>query len=133
MAKARRTGLTYAAAEKIALALPGVEAATSYGMPALRVQKKFLARLREPDVMVLTAIDDVEKEFLLATQPDTFFITDHYAGHPTILIRLSQVDCAQLKEMFARSWHRIAGKRLLAQHAHDVPVTDAIAFDVEDD
>jgi hypothetical protein len=128
----RRRGLTYAAAEKIALALPGVEAGSSYGTPGLRVQKKFLARLREPDVLVLTAIDDIEKEFLLATQPETFFITDHYAGHPTILIRLSKVDRRQLKEMFARSWHRIAGKRLLAQHAGEVPLTDAIALDVED-
>ena len=105
------------AAEKLALALPGVEAGTSYGTPSLRVQKKFLARLREPDASVLTAIDDVEKEFLLATQPRLFFITTTTPDIRIILIRLSKVDRAAAQGDVAMTWHRVAGKRLLAEQA----------------
>ena len=119
-------------AASLGLALPGVEARSSYGTPGLYVAKKFMARLREDDVMALAAIDDVEKEYLLATQPETFFVTDHCAGYPAILVRLSKVDGTQVKEMLARSWHRLAGKRLLAQPGQEVPVRDALTFEGED-
>ncbi len=98
-------------------ALPGVERSTSYGTPSLKVAKKFMARLREedPDVMVLTAVDDIEQQMLLETQPGVFFKTPHYVGHPTILVRLSRVDPHELRDMIERTWTRTANKRLLAQ------------------
>ncbi len=116
LAGAKRTR-NFAAAERIALALPGVETGTSYGTPALRVGKKFMARLRDddPDVLVLTPVYDDEQRFLMETQPDVFFKTAHYVGHPSVLIRLSKVDAEQLRELIEQAWRRLATPRLIAE------------------
>ena len=89
---ATKRGVTFTQVTQMALVLPGVEARSSYGTPGLYVAKKFMARLREPDVIVLKPIEDDEQRFLMGTQPDVFFLTDHYRGYPTILIRLSEID-----------------------------------------
>ena len=109
------TGLTYAQFETMALALPGVEAGSSCGTPGLKVKKKFMARLREPGVLVLTPVYDDEQRFLMETQPEAFFLTDHYRGYPAILIRLSKVDRTQLAELLEQAWRRLAPPKLLAE------------------
>lgn len=109
-------GVTFEQLTRMALAFPGVEAMSSFGAPALKVKGKFMARLREPDVMVLKPIEDDEQRFLMGTQPDVFFLTDHYRGHPTILIRLSKVDPQHMRELIEQSWRRLAPKKLLETH-----------------
>jgi hypothetical protein len=104
-----------------ALALPDVAEGTTYhDSPVFRLRKKFLARLRvehdEPDILVLRLFDEVEKEMLLETQPETFFITDHYRGYPAVLIRLKYVEPAHLQDLLERAWRHLAPKRLAAQH-----------------
>jgi hypothetical protein len=101
----------------LAYDLPGVEEGTSYGTRALRVSKKLMARLREGgDTLVLKPIDDIEQQALVATQPGVFYLTDHYKGYPTILIRLSRVGPEDLRELIEQSWRRLVGKRLLASY-----------------
>jgi hypothetical protein len=107
--------VTWKQFEKIALTLPGVEAATSFGTPALKVKGKLLARLREDGILVLKPIEDDEQRFLMDTQPETFFLTEHYRGYPCILIRLPNVDRAQLGELLEQCWRRLAPKKLLAE------------------
>ena len=111
-------GVRFTQISKFALALPGVEARSSYGTPGLYVGKKFMARLRDDDLdtMVLKPVEDDEQRFLMETQPGVFFLTPHYVGYPTILIRLSKVDPAQLEELVEQSWRRLATKTMLAQH-----------------
>ncbi len=108
--------VTFEQVTKMALALPGVEARSSYGTPGLYVAKKFMARLREPDVMVLRPVEDHEQQFLMGTQPEVFFLTEHYRGYPTILIRLSKVDPREMRDLIEQSWRRLASKKLLAQY-----------------
>ena len=75
--------------------LPGVEVTTSYGTPALKVAGGFMCRLRtDPDALVLRVVDLGEREALLQGQPDAFFTTPHYDGHPSVLVRLEAVDPA---------------------------------------
>ena len=57
-----------------------------------------------------------QQQFLMDTNPDAFFLTDHYRGYPTILIRLSKVPRGQLQELLDQSWRRLAPKKLLAEH-----------------
>jgi hypothetical protein len=103
----------------MALALSGVEAGTSYGTPAVRVKKKFLARLREDDVVVLTPVDDAEQRFLMETQPETYFTTDHYRGYPTILVRLSKAHPDELRDMLERCWRALAPAKDIAAYDAD--------------
>ena len=108
--------VTWERVVEMAAAYPGVVAKSSYGTPGLYVGKQFMARLREPDVMVLKPVYDDEQRFLMETSPAAFFLTDHYRGYPTILIRLSKVSRGQLAELVGESWRRLAGKRLLAEY-----------------
>jgi hypothetical protein len=109
--------VTYDEVVRIAAEFPGVEISTSYGTPSLKVRKKFMARLREPDVLVLVQVDDIEQRMLMDTQPDVYFKTPHYEGYPSILIRLSKADPAQVRALIEESWARLAPARLLAQRS----------------
>jgi hypothetical protein len=94
--------------------LPGVEEGTSYGTRALRVKKKFLARLREDDESLVIKVEMIERDYLMRSDPSTFFITDHYRDYPSVLIHLSKVKPAQLRELIEQCWRRAAPKRLVA-------------------
>lgn len=96
--------------------LPGVEEAPSYGMPSLKVMGKFLARVREPDVLVVMCALE-EKEFLMQQNPAVYFETDHYKGWPAVLVRLSKIDDAELTHRLQIAWRRQAPKKLQAQVA----------------
>jgi hypothetical protein len=98
---------------QIALSFPGVEEGTSYGTPAFRVAKKFIARLWEDGQTLVIRIDIAHREILLAADPATFFITDHYRKYPAILVRLAVVHPAQLRDLIEESWRRSAPKNLL--------------------
>jgi hypothetical protein len=93
--------------------LTGVEEGLSYGMPSLKVMGKFLARVREPDVLVLMCALE-EKEFLMQSNPEVYFETDHYKGWPAVLIRLSKIGDVELTHRLGVAWRRQAPKKLLA-------------------
>lgn len=94
--------------------LPGVEQGTSYGTPALKVRGKLLARLREDgETLVIKVTDDV-RDALISADPETFFITDHYAGYPYLLVHLASVRHDALRELIEQAWRRVAPKRVVA-------------------
>jgi hypothetical protein len=97
---------------------PGVEEGTWFGTPALKVSGKGgMCRLRtDPDALVLRVTDLGEREALLQGQPDVFFSTPHYDGHPYVLVRLEAVDPEELAELIEDAWRLRAPKRLVAQH-----------------
>ncbi len=95
--------------------LPGVEAGTSYGTPALKVKGKFLTRLRlEDDSLVFTDVPLDERELLLAMEPDLFHITPHYQDYPAVLARLSRIDEATIFKFLERRWRSVAPAKLRA-------------------
>jgi hypothetical protein len=107
--------VSFVALRKRALALPGVEEGTSYGTPALRASRKIRPRHpEEGEKMVLRVEDDDQREALLEAQPRVFFVTDHYRGHPLVLVRLPAVHLDALAELFEQAWRRAAPRRLVA-------------------
>lgn len=113
--KPRAKGVTEHDARRFLLALPGVEEGPCYGTPGWRVKKRFLARLKEDGDTLVVKVGDEERDILMAADPKTFFITDHYVGYPTVLVRLSSVRKDVLREVLERAWRRVAPKRLLAE------------------
>ena len=99
---------------EIALTLPETEERRSYGTPGFRVKDRLFARIREPGVLVLRVADEGEKDFLLRAEPDKFFTTPHYDGHPSVLVRLAAVDRDELAELLTDAWRARAPKRLAA-------------------
>jgi hypothetical protein len=100
--------------------LPGVEAGTSYGTPALRVGGKLFLRMKDADTIVLLGPTE-EKEMLLAAEPAIYFETDHYKGWPAWFARLAKLSDAELKHRIERAWRHKASKRLLAERAGKAP------------
>ncbi len=105
-----RRGVTFEELCAIALALPGVERGSAYGTPALRVKGKFLLRLREDGESVALRIDLDAREILLRADPEAFFLTEHYAAHPAILVRLSAVTREALTDVLEQAWEGAAPK-----------------------
>lgn len=102
---------------RLAGPLPGVEVSSSYGTPALKVKKKLLARMKEDGETVVIPCESVdEKEFLIATEPEVYFQTDHYRAYPHVLVRLPVVTDSRLREMLEAAWRREAPAKLVAQH-----------------
>jgi hypothetical protein len=110
----KKTGVTFDTVRALALALPGVEEGTSYGTPAFKAGGKLLARLREDGESLVVHVDPDARDMLLRSDPEAFFITDHYAGYPLVLVRLARVDQAPLGVLLEEAWRSVAPKRLVA-------------------
>ena len=96
---------------------PGVETATSYGTPSLKVRGKFMCRLRtDPDALVVRVLDLGDREALLQSNPAVFFSTPHYDGYPYVLVRLEAVNSEELAELLEDAWRIRAPKRLVADY-----------------
>jgi hypothetical protein len=95
--------VTFEQVRKIALSLPSVEESTSYGTPAFKVSGKLLARLREDGDSLVVGTTFEEREEMLAADPETFYITDHYLKYPWILVRLSRVSPDALRDLLSRA------------------------------
>jgi len=117
----RRT-ITFDTVRQIGLAFPGVEESTAYGSPALKVKGKLLAcipahRSAEPGSLVV-CVDFNDRAELLTGEPDTYYVTDHYVPHESILVRLSKVNPDALRDLLGVAYKfvtRKAAKRSLAQ------------------
>lgn len=104
--------VTYDTVRRLALLLPNVEEGTSYGTPALKVKGKLFIRLHQDlDKLVLRMPFD-RREEMMADEPETYFITDHYRNYPWILVSLARVRADALAELLNLA-HRAAspGKR----------------------
>jgi hypothetical protein len=113
--------MTFDNVRRLALALPGVEDGTSYGTPALKEHGKLLCRLKEDETtLVLLGVEFDERDMLIESQPEVFFITDHYRGWPSVLAHLPKAKKALIAPLLERRWRAIAPKILLASHA-DAP------------
>jgi hypothetical protein len=80
----------FAPVRRAAAGLEGVAAGTWYGTPALLARGKGFARLKDAETLVVRCPIEV-KELLIEQDPEVYFETDHYRGHPLVLIRLAAI------------------------------------------
>ena len=99
----------------LALKLPGMEEGTSYGTPALRVKKKFIARLHDNREWLVLKLDFPSRDDLLQRYPKIFFTTDHYRGYPTVLVHLERISDKRPAELLKDAWSLAAPKGLLEE------------------
>lgn len=101
----------------IASRLPGAYEQASYGgRPSWRTKPRGFTWVRdEPEALVVWVGSVEEKLGLIASEPDKFFTTPHYDGHPVLLVRLDGVDRAEAAELIEESFRLRAPKRLVAQ------------------
>jgi hypothetical protein len=101
--------LNFDTVREIGLLLANVVDGTAYGAPALKVRGNLLAcvpanKSAEANSM-LVRIDLGRRAQLLRQHPEIYYITDHYAPHPTILVRLSKITRTELKKLLSEAWN----------------------------
>jgi hypothetical protein len=106
--------MTADGARRLALALPETSEKPCHGTPGFYVRKKLFARLRDDGETLVVKVDMGERELLMAAEPETFFITDHYRDWPSMLVRLGAIGEDELREVLTDSWLIAAPKRLAA-------------------
>jgi hypothetical protein len=107
--------MTFATVEKVGLTLPAVTLETRYdGSPVLKAGGCFMAGpaahpSAEPDSVVVRMSLD-EREGLLEDAPETYYVTDYYRPHPVVLVRLSHIDRAAVRDLLSISWRLTMAK-----------------------
>jgi hypothetical protein len=109
---------------RLALALPGVVEIDSDGFDFRVAGKGFVwscperrpgrPRVIRSDIAVLYVGDEAEKQALLLGEPEVFFTTPDYDGSPLVMLRLSRVDTARLRELVTDAW-RMRAPELFVQ------------------
>ena len=95
--------VTFETVRKIGLTLPGVEASTAYGSPALKINGKIMAcmainKSAEPGSLMIRVTND-DRDELIAAAPDIYYVTDHYEPYGAVLVRLSRVNADVLRDL----------------------------------
>ena len=111
MARANRFKLV----ESIGRTLPDVEVTTTWGKPALKVRGRMFVCMAshtsaEPDTLVVM-MDFVERETLMADDPETYYLKEHYVGYPCVLVRLARVHVDALRDLIAGAHRYVSAKQ----------------------
>src|SRR4051812_5640581 len=101
----RNIPLTFEAVRALGRQFPDVHESTMYSSPALKLGKRLVAclaihRSAEPGSLVVRT-DFEQRSALLGDDPETYYVTDHYAKHPVVLVRLARVQHDQLRDLLA--------------------------------
>ena len=105
--------MTWEDVVSLARALPDVEVGSAYGTPALRVRRRFLARVREDGETLAIRCDIDERPFLVEKHAE-LFVTPHYEDYPMVLVSLPVADRELVRELLEDAWAERAPKRLVA-------------------
>ena len=105
----RVANVNYEAAVKIALSLPEAELNSSARGISVKVKGRMLFceathRSAETGSIVLRIAPE-ERDRWIAAHPDVCYVTEHYTGYPSMLVRLGPVERATLLELFNASWY----------------------------
>ena len=101
---------------KLGLRLPEVEEGTAYGSPALKVRGRMLAclavnRSAEPNTLAV-CIDFLQRDELIAEEPKTYYLTDHYVSYPCVLVRLARIREDALRDLLLMGWRFMSSTKL---------------------
>jgi hypothetical protein len=104
--------LTFATVRKLGLDLPDVEEGTTWGTPALKVDGKMFAciashKSAEPGTLVVR-IPFNQRDEMIATEPDIYYLKDHYVGYPCVLVRLSRIREDALRDLLLTGWRFVS-------------------------
>ena len=91
----------------IGVELPNVKDASTRGGGALKFKGQLMAcdainKSAEPNSIMVRISPERRKE-LLSQNSDVFYLTDHYAPYPAILVRLSRIKQPALKDLLTES------------------------------
>lgn len=97
----------------LALELPNVVEATSWGQPNLKAHGKLWVFWSPSEDAPVFKVSREERELLVTAEPERFFVTAHYQSHPLVLMRTERFDAAWARANLVRTWRLMAPRRVL--------------------
>jgi hypothetical protein len=107
-----RRRVTFDTVREIAHTLPGAEESTSYGTPAFKVKGKLFARQHQDGESLVIPVRFDAREEMMNTSPEKFYLTDHYLNYEYVLVRMANVNIAELRDLLTGAWRRVGGQDL---------------------
>jgi hypothetical protein len=95
----------------IGLSLPDVKHTVSPRGQGLKVKGKLMAchaihKSAEPgSIMVRVSAD--ERSRLMSSDPETYYVTDHYKNSAAVLVRLASISRTELRRLLSVSWQYV--------------------------
>ena len=110
--------MRYEEIRTIALSFPNVSEHEVFGTPTLRVGKRFFVCIAkiDPNTLCVKVLNPLERDYLLATQPDIYYLTDHYANFEAVLVRMALITRDELFNLLENSWLSLATKKAAAAY-----------------
>src|SRR5688572_2742767 len=108
--------VSFADVRKIAMTLDGIEDATAYGAPCLKLNGRIFAceainKQAEPNSLMIRLPLD-QRDALIEEAPDVYYLKPHYEPWPCVLVRLHKVHREALRDLLTGAWrHASAEKR----------------------
>jgi hypothetical protein len=106
--------ITFDTARELGLGLPDVEEGTTYGTPALKVKGQMFACIpnhKSAEAGSLAVrIAFADRDELLAADPETYYLKEHYVNYPCVLVRLAHIKRDALKDLLLMA-HRFVSAR----------------------
>src|SRR5688572_20928287 len=92
---------------KLAASLPGVTASSDARGIALKLKGQLVACTAinpsaEPNSLMV-CIDFPARDVLLEQQPDVYYVTSHYRGYASVLVRLARVGRSELRNLLEQA------------------------------
>jgi len=111
----RKTAATFKAVHELGREFPDLHESTMYGSPALKLGNRLVAcvaihRSAEPGSLVVRT-DFEQRSALISDDPQTYYITDHYAGYTGVLVRLAKVEKDALHDLLFGAMRFVATKK----------------------
>jgi hypothetical protein len=93
----------FARVSELGRSLTDVEEGTSWGAPALKTGGQMFAcipihKSAEPDSLAVR-IDFEQRDELLAADPKTYYVKEHYVNYPCVLVRLARIHDDALRDL----------------------------------
>jgi hypothetical protein len=118
--------LNFSTVIELGLKLPDVHESAHFGAQALKLNGRMLActpvnKSAEVNSAVV-ALSFEQRSALLNKHPLLYYITDHYAPHQSMLIRLSRVSRMELEQTLRMSWDFVSSATLRS-YGRSMPAT----------
>jgi hypothetical protein len=100
--------------ESIGRTLPDVKVTTTWGQPTLKARGKMFVciashKSAEPNTLVVM-MDFADRDALIADDPATYYLKEHYVNYPCVLARLSQIRPDALRDLVVGAHRYVSTK-----------------------
>jgi hypothetical protein len=104
----------FARVRTLGLRLPDVEEGISWGSPALKTGGQMMAviathKTAEPGSLAVR-LDFAQRDELVAADPATYYLKDHYVDYPCVLVRLDRIRDDALQDLLRMAYEFVRAR-----------------------